>query len=30
VDNWELSVLPWSESEHESHNIRLLLSPKLL
>jgi hypothetical protein len=27
VDNWELSVLPSSESENESHDIRLLLSP---
>ena len=29
VDNRELSVLPGSHSEHESENIRLLLSPKL-
>ncbi len=30
VDNWKLSVLPRSHSEHESENIRLLLSPELL
>ncbi len=30
MDSWELSVFPSSKSEHESHNIGLLLVPKLL
>ena len=30
VDNWKLSVLPASDSEDESNDIRLLLSPELL
>lgn len=30
VDRGELSVLPGSDSENESHDIRLLLGPKLL
>ena len=30
VDGGQLSVLPGSESENESHDIRLLLIPKLL
>ena len=30
VADGELSVLPGSDSEDESHNIRLLLSPELL
>lgn len=30
VDSWELSVFPGAESEHESHDIRLLLVPQLL
>ena len=30
VHNWKLSVLPASDSEHESDNIRLLSSPELL
>ena len=30
VDRRELSVLPGSDSENESHDIRLLLGPKLL
>lgn len=29
VDDWELSVLPWSHSHDESENIWLLLSPQL-
>ena len=28
VDDWKLSVFPCSHSEHESHDIRLLLSPE--
>ena len=30
VDDWELSVLPASDSEDKSDDIRLLLSPKFL
>ena len=30
VDNGELSVLPASDSEHESDNVRLLSSPEFL
>ena len=30
VDGRQLSVLPGSDSENESHNIRLLLVPQLL
>ena len=30
MENWKLSVLPASNSENKSDNIRLLLSPKLL
>ena len=28
VDDGKLSVFPWSHSQHESHDIRLLLSPE--
>ena len=28
VDDWELSVFPGSDSEKESHDIRLFLTPK--